>query len=296
MIRYLLFGLILLSHSAYAGIIFFSGAENGWTKDRGCLNDDCWGSDETHVPYGHPYAVTQETSHNGVSPRAGNKMWKLEVRTGDSGSGGNCRNTLEQYFPMGDHEYWIGISMYFPDAFTDSFPTTESSSSYTSGSVIGLGGEDPAGGYPDGYDASTRYGMRVQSKSGDPAYLYPYQKDKIFLAGNTDQWLDFVFHFTTGSDESNDFYEYWLNGTHQGHWTGHLWPSNRLPGEVHSGVQMNYKVGQYFCAKNSDNIFYFDELRVWGGSGGSYDDVVPGGGSPTPPQLINVTIGSITTQ
>lgn len=296
---FLILSLLFFSLPASAGIIFYSGFENGIIQNDAVCTD-CW--DKTKRTCGLPWslnAVNEGTIFNqyddGVpapQAKAGSKMLRQEIREADTCSNVsfNHRNELINTSIMKTgNEYWIGFSFYAPTTGHWPLPGVACST--------------------HGYSNQTKLApgtlsIVVTGESLNPRADGPYSPWSWWL-GNAlgkwapqkyGQWQDFVYHMIFKQGTAG-FVQVWVDGVSYGSKnSAAVLPSTF--GTIPDGYKLDFRLSQYVaptCAEEKVLINYFDEVRI-GDANSSYAQVDPSGGAPPPPPQGTVPVKPVNLQ
>lgn len=254
--RLVLVGLLCVAFGARAAITFQADFETGIHFDVSSTATDTFRADKSSPQNAHNFVAVG--AENGITPRTGSQMLRMEIRDGDLYAG-NYRNELErrniiQY----NTEFWVGYSWYFP-------------SQYWAG------------------DNGDHAGYVNQIKGNDgTGFIYPVMQNvdnpyvfKVCGSRRTlpwDQWVDIVMHVKI--DNSNGFQTVWIDGEQI--CDRNPLDTDHAQGEVASGTDyMSWRFGQYFHPWTSPMRQYLDSVK-FGDANSSYDEVKPGGTAPPP--------------
>lgn len=286
-------GALLATTDLPAGIVFNNGFENGtaewsatgpWKPDLANVSISSIAREGTKSVRFLP-SSTDNRSELTIRNGFGNYDWYTEYWVGFSirvhtpvpGIGAICQiHSVPQDWAIASGE----------NAFTiKTIPSNGDLGFYTATNDLKVNGEN-SNGFIHTQTGSAQWGTEL------------YSVDTWAL----DTWHDFVLHFRLAPD-STGYIQVWMNGNQIVDETGitvYKYDSGKRVGQslpTQNGtpkVEYNFqKIGMYYGDTKGGEIFY-DAVRIWEGSGGSYNAVAPGGGGSVPNAPTSLTASAPT--
>jgi hypothetical protein len=263
---------ILSSRSGNSNLLFVGDFASGSLAGERLGCSGCCGS----CPWaGQKTCPTVVSTDGQVSPRAGSYMMKTILNPVTS----PCPYRAEAKVRKGNgdpfefkigQEYWLGISIYIP-----------SDQPHLKGEFLQWH-KWRGGSYPNLHLRILDGQWLVKTHwSSNPSIEYEGHESWWLGPPEKDKWTDWVFHVRFSYEKGGDgFIKVYKDGQKVVDYQG----PNYYAGQDHGPfVKFGLYEGAWKDQRNiGDQVVYHDELRI-GGAGASYEDVVPGGG--TPPQI-----------